>query len=240
MNPYLKTALLVFIFGLADAGCNNREVVVRQYGEMRKVLHDGQMQPRIDLLEVTRVPHAYGVGAIENLNGEITIADGDVWVARASDDALSMNGPEVNASDRATLLTLSYVPHWKRIKLSEPLSGSNIETVVEEFARSQGINTNRPFPFIIEGSITRLESHVIAGSCPLSNAAGNSEPWRLSLDQPVRATLVGFFASHMDGIMMHRGSSVHVHAIVPRQKRMITVHVDQVVVAAGSVLQLPE
>ena len=232
-------AICLLALGLTGLGCRSAGPVIRQYGEMRKVLRDGFTEPRIALSEATRLPHAYGVGALAELGGEITIIDGDVWIARASGPDLTVSGPEVVSTDRATLLTLSVVREWESVGLTQTVGGNDLEATVERLASERGIDTAEPFPFVIEGKIMQLESHVIAGSCPLSGTAGGAEPWRTSIEQPVEATLVAFFAKGKDGVMTHHGSSVHMHIVMRKGGRTITAHVDDVVVAAGSVLLLP-
>jgi len=239
MRDLRRAVYLVVAVGLAVGGCSTNGVDVIQYGEIRQVLREGHTEPRIDLSKIVRVPHAYAVGALENLDGEITVVDGDVWVARKSGDELNMTGPAVVTSDRATLLSLSYVAKWTSVQLLEPMSGSGLESGIQKLAREHGVDTANPFPFVIDGKITRLEGHVIAGSCPFSGKPGGTKPWRLSLDRPAEATLVGFFATDQAGIMTHHGSSVHMHVIMRRAERIITAHVEQVAVAAGSVLRLP-
>lgn len=226
---------------IAGWGCAGRTIQVTQWGALREVLHEGHTEPRIDLPNVTHRAHAFGVGALERLGGEITILDGDVWVARKSGKDLKMSGPAVGASDRATFLTLSHVPRWNDVELTEPLDESELEAAVEAHARRQGIDTREPFPFSIDGTVTRLESHVIAGSCPVAGTTGeNTDPWRLSIAEPVKATLVGFFASGNAGVMTHRGSRVHMHVVMIRREQTMTAHVEHVELAAGGVLRLPK
>ncbi len=239
MSKVAVASLCVTAIGLISAGCTSTGVDVRQYGEIRVVLRDGRTEPRIGLSEATRLAHAHGVGALAELGGEITILDGNVWVARASDTGLTVSGPEVVSSDQATLLTLSVVQEWESIVLPEDVGGNQLEATIERLASERGINTAHPFPFVVKGRITKLESHVIAGSCPMSGMPGGADPWRTSIDEPVQATLVGFFAKGQDGIMTHHGSSAHMHIIMDKSGRTITAHVDDVVVAAGSVLRLP-
>lgn len=151
-----------------------------------------------------------------------------------------MSGPAVVASDRATLLTLCYVAKWNDVALTQPLGEDDLEAAVETHARAQGIDPRRPFLFVIDGTIAHLESHVIAGSCPLSGmTTSDTEPWRLSIDEPLKATLVGFFTAGQAGIMTHHGSRVHMHVVMLREGRTITAHVERAEVAAGSVLRLP-
>ncbi|MCA9244785.1 MAG: acetolactate decarboxylase [Phycisphaerales bacterium] len=220
-------------------GCAANHVGVTQYGGMREVLRDGATQARVKLADASRTPHAYGVGALANLEGEVTILNGDVWVARKAGADLRMTGPAVVASDQATLLTLTSVDNWTDVALPAHLSGLDLEAEIERIAQQNGVDTSKPFPFLIEGEITKLEAHVIAGGCPMSGAADNPEPWRLSIDAPTKGTLVGFFANDQAGVMTHHGSRTHMHVIMTLDDRTITAHVEEASVAAGSVLRLP-
>ena len=54
-----------------------------QYGEMRKVLGQGRHDGRVRLGDLTTRSHCYGVGALAELGGEITIVDGQIVVTRS-------------------------------------------------------------------------------------------------------------------------------------------------------------
>ncbi len=73
---------------------------------MREVMRDGHTEPRIRLAEVVARPNAHAVGALSGLSGEVTIVDGDVWVARVAGNGIQVTGPTLAEGDEAALLTL--------------------------------------------------------------------------------------------------------------------------------------
>ncbi len=206
---------------------------------MREVLREGNTQPRVSLQHIVAKPGAIAVGALAGLGGEITIVDGDVWVARSSGRGATVTGPDARDDDRATLLTASHVTAWDSVPLKRGAAGEALAADIAAAARAQGIDTSKPFPFVIDGDITELDAHVIAGSCPIANPEGEA-PWKFSLQSPERGQLVGFYAEDSEGELTHHGSLTHTHVVLPRPDGILTAHADHAGVAAGAVLRLPQ
>jgi acetolactate decarboxylase len=223
------------------AGCSgpdrSSDVQVRQHGGMREVLREEKTQPRVSLQDVVSQPGAIAVGALAGLGGEVTIVEGDVWVARSHGTGAHVSGPDPTAADQATLLTASHVPDWAEWPI-DAAAGADLERQISLAASSAGLDTTKPFPFIIEGNLVELDAHVIAGSCPIANPDGEA-PWRFSLEEPERGQLVGFFAQGADGVMTHHGSSTHMHVVLPRADGTVTAHADYAGVGDGAIIRLP-
>ena len=108
---------------------------VQHFGPMREVMREGETQARVRLSDAIAKPHAFAVGALERLAGEVTIIDSDVWVSRvASDGTLSVTGPQPADDDAATLMSISYVAKWHAIKIESACAGNELESLIEEFA----------------------------------------------------------------------------------------------------------
>ena len=73
------------ILSLLLCGCASSHDLVQQYGGMRDVLRMGNTQSRISFEEMCKQPHAVGVGALSELQGEITVLDGHIFVATTPD-----------------------------------------------------------------------------------------------------------------------------------------------------------
>ena len=91
---------------------------IRQWGSIREVLRDQRTEGRVLLSEAVASPHAFGIGAMESLGGEVLIDDGQVWIGRAegSTNQSTRNGTPANES--ATLLAIAYVPSWIELDLA--------------------------------------------------------------------------------------------------------------------------
>jgi len=225
-------------------GCAPKSVQVLQYGRMHEVLGGGAeaAHPNVTLADALSQPHAYAVGALAGLAGEITILDGEVWIARPRGTVLHVDGPTTDSADSAAMLTVAHVHRWDEIKIDEALSGDDLERFVADQARGRGLDLKRPFPFLIEGQVTDLQTHVINGACPMKpgvRLASDQQPWRFQLELPDDARIVGFYAANSVGKLTHPGTSVHAHALFKVKGVTVTAHVERVAIAAGATLRLP-
>ncbi len=237
----LCSAACTLAAAAVPGGCTTGATSVAQYGAMRQVMREGQTEPRIRLTDAVAVPHAYGVGALEGLTGEVTIVDGSVWVARVAHAGVDMSGPAPAAQDQATLLTLAHIARWESVPLTTTIEGAALESYIKAAARDMGIDTSKPFPFVIEGDAIRVDLHVINGYCPsaVDPATMDAQPWVWSSPAPGRAVIVGFYAPDAAGVMTHHGTAVHMHAVVDIDGRTVAGHVDEAAAGAGAVLRLP-
>lgn len=247
MKMFIGVLILSALNGCASSHTSSTappfsQPVVTQYGEMRAVMREGRTEPRIALADAIAAPRAIAVGAIEGLAGEVTIVDGEVWVSRVKDASLHASGPVPVFGDHATLLTLAHVGAWRAVPIRYSVTEGEFEAFVEHAARSRGVDTTRPFPFLIEGTLTDIEIHVINGFCPHATdpATVDAQPWRWSGSQSTDVLIVGFYAPDAAGVMTHHGSLIHAHAVLSLDGRTVTGHVDRVVVAPGMSLRIPE
>ncbi len=225
------------ILSLFLCGCAGSPEMVQQHGGMRDVLRMGNTQARISFEEMCYQPHAIGVGALTDLQGEITILDGKIYVATTADGVIAQTTIGTADVGSATLMTLAYVENWHQDTLPQSLP---LEQAIEKVARSRGIDTEKPFPFIIEGIAARYQLHVINGFCPIAtpDLAPEDQPWR-SEGKATAMKVIGFHASDQQGVMTHHGSKLHLHAIIEDGKGAISGHLDVVEMAPGSILAVP-
>ena len=240
----IPAAVLVLSFVPLVVGCAASRPAVVQFGEMRAVMREGQTEARSGVVEAVARDHAVGVGAMEGLAGEITIVDGEVWVSRAAGPdgtELRTTGPGPVAGDRASLLTLAHVERWQGVPIDAAAEGAELESVIERAAGEHGVDTSRPFPFMLVGRASGLDMHVINGYCPaaVDPATVGAQPWRWSGRGPVDVVVVGFFARDSGGVMTHHGTAVHAHGVVTEDGETITGHLDRIAAAPGMILRLP-
>lgn len=218
----------------ANRGWDTR---VHQWGTMYEVMAEGKSQARVRLADVVKEPHAYGVGALDQLSGEITIVDSDVWIGEADGDecatTLSSGG-----RTSASLLAVSYVPEWREVKVEKEMTMPEVEAFVGNSAGPDGLPEGKAFPFMIDGQLD-AKAHVINGSCP--NAPGGvragAEPCRYS-EQGRSGRIVGFFAENAAGILTHHDHLTHMHVVFDSEPQFAG-HVDELTVHPGATLFLP-
>ena len=220
-----------------------KDLTLIQYGKMREVIGRQQHQGRISLTEAIKQPHLYAVGALEGLTGEVTILDGKVYAAKApNSDSLS---PLTKIGEtKAALLVGFHVEKWNKYEIASDVSPNELESYIERQAQVTGIDTSRPFPFVIEGTLADLHLHVIRGACPVHSKRNGIElgedtkPYHGHHDS-LEGKLFGVFAKDAAGNLTHPGTSTHTHTVYSENETDLTGHVESVGVAKGAILLLP-
>ena len=212
---------------------------LQTWGTLREALRDGEVEARVDTADVAHVG-VWGVGALEGLAGEVTIADGEVWVTEGDADAPTTRRARA-AEASATVLFAAEVDEWIELDVDQPVDPSVLDAYVASRAKAAGLDVERPFPFVVEGELVHLNMHVVAGECPIrarmTGADVAHRPYELHADS-AQGRLVGLFAPDSAGIVCHMGSSTHTHVLLEGERPM-TGHVETVGLAAGAKLRLP-
>lgn len=214
-------------------------VHVRHFGELRQIMHEGRTGPAVQLREVVPGPHAYGIGALSELRGEVTVLDDVVWTAypRADGTADVRSGPVTD--EAAALLVVAAVPRWRELVLTEDIPPDGLDAAIERLAGAAGVDTTRPFPVRISGPLIDLRWHVVDGSklAPGSSHADHARTAVRGVVSEGEGELVGFHSREHQGVFTHRGSSTHFHVVVAASR--ITGHVDGVGVRRGATIFFP-
>lgn len=213
---------------------------VQVFGSVHEIMMEGRTEGRVQLASVATAPGAYGLGAIGELRGEVTVVAGEAWLAYPDgSDRVRVESTRAT-QESAGLLVLADVPGWVSIPIGDDVAHQDIGDRVAQLARRTGWDGEGALPFLIEGAVRSLSWHVIDGSRMRPGHHGHAA----HLESAVRGRieggtpmLVGFYSTQHQGVFTHHDTSVHIH-FVDRERRL-SGHVDDVVVAAGAVLKLP-
>lgn len=216
-----------------------------QYGSMHETIGMQQHHARVKLSELVAVPHFYGVGALEKLEGEVTIIDSHPYVSSVTQARTPKSVYEKSSDTQATLLVGSIVREWTSIDFPKPLSGESMENWIQSQAERVGIDIASPFPFMIEGELSDLRFHIINGACPVHAKRHNKpipperSPFEIELES-ADGQVVGVFARNAAGKLTHPGTSVHAHIVYESKAgETVTGHLEHFVAKAGAKLKLP-
>jgi acetolactate decarboxylase len=233
------TVVATAIAGTAPA--EMPEVVV--HGTIRQIVRQRDVTPKVDLAEVLRTPHAFGLGSLSDLRGEITIADGTAWLSYppASPGDAAKVVASSDSAERAGFLVAAHVDpgRWRDVKLSAPITSDNLESVLVRLAAKTGLG-GVDLPFRIDGHFTTLTLAIIDGRrVPPGPSSGQAlkKANYVQTETDVDATLVGFLAAKPDERFTHPGKRIHVHAIV--EGRRMTGHAQAFRAPAGVRVWLP-
>jgi len=218
-------------------------------GSFEEVLFAGESDGRVPLAGIAEAEddataiaagELVAVGALEDLTGEVTIVDGDVWLSRVRDGALSTERGR-GIGGKASMLVSANVHEWSEHTVPVDIAAADLESYVRLAATDAGLDTDRPFPFRIDGELLALDAHVIAGEFPTGVAddeLSSGHAPMLVAEQELRGRIVGFYAVGREGELTQPGSRLHAHVLTDGEAAL-TAHIESVGVKAGSVLRLP-
>lgn len=210
---------------------------VEHFGQLRSIMQEANISAQVDLQKFSGNDSFYALGAFENLKGEILIFGGESYSTRSIDDQVEF----VNAfEERATLLVASHVDSWQEFIISETnLNYQDLEKIVEGKAVEYGIDTNQPFPFLLEGVFGEMDWHVI--DWPEGDKHHTHEkhktagPHGTLVDSNVR--ILGFWSDSHHGIFTHHATNMHLHFVT--QDAELAGHVDSLNNGNELILYLP-
>ncbi len=234
--PPLDASLGLIALLIVMSGCESPSGGISQYGAMRAVMREGQVEPRVSLCEVVRTPHKYGIGALAGLGGEITIDDGAVWVTRNQSEKPVTTGPACIDGDHATLLSVGTIDSVRSMTLDSALTGDGLAAAIRGACSGTNHAGTKPFMFVIDGTASSIEAHVIDGTC--LHADPSAKGLKIAINAPTEVRIVGLYAEGQGGVLTHHGTAVHMHAIFTNDGKKMTAHVDSVALLAGAQLGL--
>jgi acetolactate decarboxylase len=214
------------------------------FGNVRRLVERRDDAPKVAIAEVVRDPHAYALGALANLRGEITVVDGNIWLSYppVAQDGLGQVVEVASTPERAAFLVAAHVApaEWERVLLPDAVSSTRFDDTIERWAADHGLR-GRPFPFRIDGRFQALTIATVDQRRMAQRGPATEEQLvRGSLHERVTGetgTLVGFYDPAGDSAFTHEGAHCHIHAVVPGKPA--TGHAEAFVLAPGAFLSLP-
>lgn len=213
----MRATAILLVVAACSSTASSGDRPVRVWGELRKIMHDGDSAARVTVDEVRRDGYNHAVGALSGLRGEIVIDDGRLCLEHA-DPALARDPED------ATLLVAARVTAWHDISIQAEIPPDELDARIEALLAGAKVDLSQPIPIRIEGTTTDVHWHVVApGATHDTHATAGPH----GVEATSTAPLVGFFA----GVFTHMGQTTHLHTCRG--------HVDRVGVAAGARLRVP-
>lgn len=226
--------------GSPGAGTLAADAAVQAHGSFRRMQHRQDFSPQVALKDAVAGAGVYGLGALADLAGEITVHDGAVFISHG----MSMDGriDQRQAGDaQATLLATGRVGQWKEVAIPGAMPQAELHAFIVAQAQAAGFDTWTAFPFLIRGEITNYRWHVVAAPNPQFGGHGGTAPMARQFDvagEKMGAEVVGFHSGDaLEGVISHPGNKFHEHVL--DAARTLTGHLDAYDIAAGAVLLLP-
>ncbi len=203
---------------------------VRVVGAMRNVMWKGELSGSIYLDTLPTKAHLYGMGPLENLEGEILILNGTSYISTVLPDS----GIHMQESFcvKAPFFAYSPIAVWKEQSLPD-----SITTLpqLEAFLDAVTKDHRRPYFFRLEGKITSANFHI--KHLPAGTAVHSPEDAHLGQVNyqlgNSEAEILGFFSTEHKTIFTHHDTFLHLHLITADKKQMG--HVEDLTFSDGGV-----
>ena len=202
------------------------------HGALHSIMHEGGLEGKIAIRDLLDKPHVYALGAMEGLKGELLIWDGGPVIAQVADSSLQLSQ---SSEGKAALAVYATVPQWgPTIPIPYNVRDYEaLENFIRSAAQKEKLDTDKPFPFLIEATVNKLDYHIIdwpEGDTIHSHEKHQQAGMRGSLSStPVK--ILGFYSSHHHGVFTHRNTNMHLHFM--SMEAPIAGHIDSLIIERG-------
>ena len=240
----LASALIALFF----AACRSLEQAgspgLMQYGSMHETIGMQNHQARVAIADVIAKQNFYALGAVEGLQGEITILDSRAYVSAAHKGIKPQAQPASGV--QATMLVGQFVAAWEQVDINQVVVYEKVDETIGQAAMAKSFDTSKPFVFLLEGEFSQVRLHVINGACPIrarmkkEGLDDDHRPYEFNATR-IKGTIVGIYAEDSVGKLTHPATQQHAHLIYtdPSSGERITGHLESYGIRPGAVLKLP-
>jgi acetolactate decarboxylase len=206
-------------------------------GAQRQTIMNGKLAAALDLRTLADRRHLYGLGPLEQLRGEATIADSRPALARVGPDGMVKVTQSFDAG--VPFFVWAEVPRWIEIPFpAEIRSFEDLERFVPRAAAAAGLDAEKPLPFLVNGRQDLIEFHVLnrIGDAPHNMEMHEKIKVKFELSE-AEATIVGFHSTRHRGVFTPGDSNIHIHFQTPDNSQ--SGHIEKLNIVAGARLCLP-
>jgi alpha-acetolactate decarboxylase len=219
---------------------------VRWFGALHAIMHEGRTAGSVTLSDQVPGPHAWGLGALGALRGEVTVLDDVAWLALPqADGTAQVRRGDLGGADHeqtAALFVVAQVDSWDEVAVSKEVPWSQLDTFLGSALQARGFALDVPTPIRLEGTVSALRWHVIDGSkLTPGHGASHADHARSAVQGKLENSavkLVGFYSTAHQGVFTHAGSSSHFHVVA--EALGVSGHVDELHLTPGIRLLLPK
>jgi len=210
---------------------------IQIHGALSDIMHKGARKGVVQLSSVINDNNVYGLGAMENLDGEIIIVDSKIFIhqAKPNESPIILNEP---GNEKALLLVSTKVKEWQTISMNKKIDDANIDAVIKVEAKKAGVNIEEPFPFIIKGVFSKLDWHIIS---PQSSGGSHDDhlakSWKRK-DTNMKGEILGFYSEKHRAVFTHHNRFTHMHVLYKSES--LSGHVDGLRFEKGWQISFPK
>jgi acetolactate decarboxylase len=205
-------------------------------GSQRQTVMTGDRTAHLDLGSLKGRPHLYGIGPIQGLTGEVTIADSRPSLARIGTDNLVHVTESYEAG--VPFFVWAEVSAWQTQEMPNELQTfAEVERFVGLAGATAGLT--EAFPFVLTGRPELIDFHIVNARPDIPPGMEAHQKIQIPFElHSQEVMLVGFWSSQHQGIFTPMGTNMHAHFQTLDNK--VSGHVQGLKLAHGLTLALPK
>lgn len=227
---------------------SNKEGMVEYVGAQKDIFKTGKAASVVSLEDLSGRKGLYAMGPVEGLDGEITIFDSKPYVTKVRGKDFVL---DTSFKHKAFFLVWTEQMKWKDVPVPNTVKGYvDLQRFVKAQAQASGIDTTKPFPFLLSGTPVEIRWHINVdrtGGKPITKELFlKSKEHFIARNEPV--DVVGFYSEHHAGVFLTQfapaikeGSgmenAIHIHLVSRASKA--AGHIDDLTLGEDMVLSLP-
>jgi alpha-acetolactate decarboxylase len=131
------------------------------------------------------------------------------------------------------------VDEWESFQIENITTKSDLEEKVFETAKSQGVNIEKPFPFLLEGTAALLDWHVInwKEDDTIHNHKKHTESGLNGTLRNTEVEIIGFYSTKHKAVFTHHTTNMHMH--FKTDDNSVAGHIDDIRISSLT-LSLPK
>ncbi len=241
--------IVFFVTTYAAIVGSKKEGMVEYVGAQRDVFKTGKAASVVSLEDLAGKKGLNAMGPIDGLDGEITVFDSKPYITKVRGaDYIEEN----TWKHGAFFLVWTEQEKWQDIPFPATVKGYvDLQNFVKAQAQTVGIDTTRPFPFLLSGTPVEIKWHINVdrtdGKPITKELFMKSKHPFVTRNEPV--DIIGFYSEHHAGVFLTKytpvikeGSgmenAIHIHLVSRASKA--SGHIDDLTLGEGMVLRLPK
>lgn len=222
--------------------------VVDFIGAQKTIFQTGKADGVVSLSTLKDRKDLYAIGPVRDLDGEITIFDSKPSVSKVKGSEFEV---ENSWQYEAIFLVWTQQHAWRDVAIPPGVkSYLELQSFVKSQAAAAGIDTSRPFAFLIKDRPAELAWHINVdradGQKITQELFAKSKVGYVLKDETV--DIVGFYSEQHHGVFISRyapaipkdgavSNAIHIHFVSRDSKA--TGHIDNITLGGNALLRLP-
>ncbi len=239
---------MLFVSAYAAIVGSKKEGMVEYVGAQKDIFKTGKASSVVSLEDLAGRKGVYALGPVDGLDGEITIFDSKPYITQVRGKDFTLDN---TLKHGAFFLVWTEQAKWKDVPIPDTVKDYvDLQKFVKARAQAAGIDTTKPFPFLLSGAPAEIKWHINVDRTegkPITKELflKSKEPY-VTKNEPV--DIIGFYSEHHAGVFLTQfapaikeGSgmenAIHIHLVSRTSKA--AGHIDLITLGTGMVLRLP-